>query len=292
MTTSKPHTGWYLLCFDSELSGELTPYALGDRRLVVVRDGASVRVFDAICPHRGADLGYGGVYCGDAILCPFHGKRIALGAGDRRWSVAEHRVIRSGEAIFVRLGDDDRGFSSAVPSVTANRPLHAALTVEIAVDPEWVVENAFDTEHFPTVHGVPRISGMAVRTGAGGELSVEATFHTLGGPTWQRRVADTRFHATAFSPTVVATEIGAPGSEHVVITTTTPRPGGCVARVAIGVRDDQLAILDMLIAGSKTAFQQDIPIWEHLDPRAPQNYDGGDEAVVAFRRFVAEFGEA
>jgi phenylpropionate dioxygenase-like ring-hydroxylating dioxygenase large terminal subunit len=50
--------GWYQIAFERDLQDELTTIPVGDRRLLCVRgkDG-SVEIFDAICPHRGADLG-------------------------------------------------------------------------------------------------------------------------------------------------------------------------------------------------------------------------------------------
>ncbi|WP_336209448.1 Rieske 2Fe-2S domain-containing protein [Nonomuraea sp. LPB2021202275-12-8] len=293
-----PHDGWYLLCFESELTEEVSPLSVGSRSLIAVRREGRIRVFDGACPHRGAHLGHGGVLCEpDAVQCPFHGKQISLGDSGRRWWVAEHEVLHVGEAVFVRLTREGsgRGFEPAVRELTTTRKLVAALTMPIHVEPEWVTENAFDTEHFPTVHGVPQITGATSRPGEAGELSIEARFRTFGGPSWQGRTrlgGDTRFFARAFSPTLVLTEIGADRWEQVVITGTVPTATGCVARVAVAVQDDDPALTERLIIGAKMAFEQDIPIWEHLDLDAPQRYDAADKGVIAFREFCAGFGKA
>lgn len=43
------------------------------QNLVVFRtDKGEVHVFDAYCPHLGANLGVGGIVKGDCIECPFH----------------------------------------------------------------------------------------------------------------------------------------------------------------------------------------------------------------------------
>jgi hypothetical protein len=47
-----------------------------------------------------------------------------------------------------------------------------------------------------------------------------------------------------------------------------------------------------LLAGSRTAFQQDMAIWEHLDTSAPNRFMRGDALVLAFRDFCARFAPA
>ena len=66
----------WLAVYDShELKkGEVKPiFALG-RDLVIYRGrSGKVYVFDAYCPHLGANLGVGGTVVGDNIKCHFHG---------------------------------------------------------------------------------------------------------------------------------------------------------------------------------------------------------------------------
>ncbi|MEV4377837.1 Rieske 2Fe-2S domain-containing protein [Streptosporangium sp. NPDC049644] len=293
----KPHSGWYLPAFTSELTAEVTPLEIGTRRLVAVRDETGIRVFDADCPHRGAHLGYGGRLSGDCLVCPFHGRRIALGDTTRRWSVREHHVIVSGEAVFVRLADtpdDDRGLARALKELGGTHPLTAAVIKPVDVDPAMIVENAFDVDHFTEVHKVPRLRGMAHRDGDEGELVIEGEFvmgakpGSASGPS----VTRARFLACAYSPGVVVTRFGPPGWEQVIVTAAVPREGGgCVARVAIGVRPEQRGELPLLISGSERALAEDAVVWERLNPRVVPRFDGGDAAVVAYRRFCAGFRE-
>ncbi|MFI1369031.1 Rieske 2Fe-2S domain-containing protein [Streptomyces griseochromogenes] len=311
MESTTVHNGWYLLAFRSELTREITPLAVGHRRLIAVREDDRIRVFDADCPHRGAHLGYGGKRQGDCVVCPFHGKRINLGDTTRPWSVAEHTVLAWGEALFVRLTGDpggDRGFEQAVTAWETTYPLVEAVTLPVAVASEYVVENAFDPDHFKAVHGVPGTRGMATRTGDSGELVIEGEFLMQTSP-WQdaRRLEEVRweavrtrtvrwdykprFLARAFSPSVVVTEFGPPDEVHVIVTGSVPTAeGGCVARVAIGVRGDQRSALPVLIAGSQKALGEDKVVWEHLNPRAAVEYDARDAPVRAFRAFCADFG--
>ncbi len=304
------HHGWYLLAFRSELADEITPLAIGPRRLIALREDQRLRVLDASCPHRGAHLGYGGRREGDCVVCPFHGKRIGLGDSSKHWSVAEHQVLEWGDAVFVRLSDDpagDRGFEQSLKGWKTDYPLVAAVSLPVDVPSEYVVENAFDPDHFKAVHGVPGNQGMATRIGEHGELVIEGQFLMQASP-WQdaRRLEEIRweavrtgrvrwdfkprFHAQAFSPNVVVTEFGPESERQVIVTGSVPSAGGgCTARVAIGVREHQRAALPALLGGSEKALAEDKVVWEHLDHAMTPRYDARDAPVLAFRRFCADF---
>ncbi|MEZ0093830.1 Rieske 2Fe-2S domain-containing protein [Streptacidiphilus sp. EB129] len=283
-------SGWYLIAFADELTAEVTPLSIGGHALLAVRRGADIRVFDAICPHRGANLAHGGAVSGDAVICPFHGKAVALGDTSRRWSVAEHHVHRVGDAVFVRIGDDDRGFASVLAALDGRR-LVAGLVREVAVAPSYVIENAFDIGHFSAVHKVPRVVDLGLRPGEHGELAVEALFETgapaIGGDAEPVR---SRFCARAYSPHLVVSELGPAERSHLVITGAVPTPAGCTARVAYALAPDEPeSTLHGFIRGGELAFEQDQVVWEHLDPSAPARYDAGDVAVLAFQAFRSTF---
>jgi hypothetical protein len=289
------HGGWFLLALDEELTEEITPLRLGSRRLIAVRDGDRVRVFDGACPHRGADLGYGGKLAGGCVICPFHGKRISLGDTARHWSVAELRTERAGAALFVRLSEgpgDDRGFEQAIKQAAADLMIVGAVIQPVAVPAEYIVENAFDAEHFRTVHLVPAVRGMRAALGEHGELVIEGEFRTKAPPWEKERRLDfaSRFVARAFSPHLVVTELGAGQAPYKIITGAVPGEKGSVGRVAIGVRPSQTDSLPALVHGARYAFEQDRVVWDHLDVEAPQRFDAADTPVIAFRQFCASFG--
>jgi 3-ketosteroid 9alpha-monooxygenase subunit A len=303
--TSPLHGGWYLLALVEELTGEVTPVDLGDRVLMVIRDGERTRVFDARCPHRGAHLGYGGRLApgraGASVICPFHGKRIGLGAGTARLCVTEHQSILAGDALFVRLGTDpaeDRGFEQAIKEIGAEKQIVGALVRPIRVPPAYVIENAFDFSHFTAVHGVDRVTGFGLREDDSGAIAVEGDFWTAVPPTAApptAALADrglrSRFYARAVSPSLVLSELGPPEISHTLITSASPAGAdGCVVRVAIGLRPAALPAAAKLVAGSRRAIDQDVVIWEHLDPAAPARFDRSDLPALAFRQFCAGFG--
>ncbi len=304
-STGTLHGGWYLLALEEELTGEVTPLALGDRALMAIRDGDRVRVFDARCPHRGAHLGYGGVLAAgrvpgggaDTVICPFHGKRIGLGAGTARLCVSEHTVLSAGAALFVRLSTDpadDRGFEQALKEIRAEKQIVGAFVQPVRIPPEYVIENAFDVSHFAIVHRVSKVRGMQLRTQGPGWLGIEGEFWTKA-PPWEARTGAgfcSRFLARAVSPSLVLTELGAVGASHTVITGANPAREGCIARVAFGVRAAAQSAAPDLVSGARRAFDQDMAIWNHLDPdpdTAPVHLDSGDTPMLAFRQFSAGF---
>jgi 3-ketosteroid 9alpha-monooxygenase subunit A len=298
------HQGWYLLGFSGEFGRGITSLQLGERPLIALRDRNQIRVFDATCPHRGAHLGHGGRLTSgapaggpgksSAMICPFHGKRIALG-GPGRLSVAEHQVLRAGDAVFIRLSADpehDRGFSQLMNDLVQERCLIGVLSEHVPVTPELIVENAFDAEHFAAVHYVPQVTGMEIKPGETGELVIEGQFATA--PTFwekgQEAVIYSRFLARAYSPGIVVTELGPPDRAHVVITAASPAPGGgCTARFVFAIRPGQMDEFGDLAAGARHAFRQDLRVWSHLNTSITPQLDARDASVVAFRQFCTEF---
>lgn len=292
-----PPGGWQLLALTSEITGQVTGLSLGSRALVAIRDEAEgkVRVFDGTCPHRGAHLGFGGrVASKQIIICPFHGKRIWLGAGTGRLCVREHQAIDSEGAIFVRLSDvpaRDHGFGQAMKEILATHVVMGAVVGEVAVPPELIIENAFDFTHFPAVHLIPRLDNPRVWLGDEGELNITTAFHTQA-PDWESAKGDftSHFHARAFNPNLVVSELGSGSSSKYVITGAVPAPAGCVVRIAVAVRREEAEKAGReLAAGSQISFEQDLIIWENLDLTAPIRLDAGDAPVLAFRAFCASF---
>lgn len=289
-----PYAGWHLAAFADELTGEVTPMHIGDRPLVAVRRGGRIRVYDATCPHRGAHLGYGGRLDRDCLLCPFHGRRVHLGAdAPGEYKVAEHPAVHVGEALFVCLDDGpDLGFAMTIAGLLRSHRVVAGYRTPVCVDGEIIVENAFDPEHFAPVHGILRVPDMAPALGEDGELVVESE---LTAPSTNDAVTRYRFFARAFSPNLVVTQLGPAGPSPYYFTGTTPTAEGCVARVAIGVpngpdgRPAARPLVDSLIAGAREAFREDMPVWEHLAPGHVPQYDARDKAVMAFRDFVETF---
>lgn len=290
--------GWILLAFRAELRNEVTPATVGGRPLVVIRTDDRVRVADATCPHRGAHLGYGGTLVPEGIKCPFHGRLVKLGdpAGDA-YRVREYPTAEFGDALFVLLDErHERGFQATVAALARTHELSPGFVLPARVAAEYVIENVFDAEHFQAVHKVSRQPRLEVHDGAHGELIVEGALVTPAPNVWQdgggrAGPVTTRLRAHVFSPTLLLTELGS----NVVITGATPTTGGSVIRVAVAAprgpdgSPPQPDVVAGLTADSRTAFEQDMIVWEHLVPHAPQHIDERDDTVMAFRRFCEDF---
>ena len=67
------YAGWYRVAFTPDATEEVSPAEIGSLPLVLVKTPDGIGAFDAVCPHRGAHLGYGGRLDGGVIVCPFHG---------------------------------------------------------------------------------------------------------------------------------------------------------------------------------------------------------------------------
>ena len=295
------HTGWYLAGMLDEFTAPVTPLRIGTRRLIVVtgRDGGP-RIYDAVCPHRGADLGVGGTLTRAGIVCPFHGKAVALGLRENaRYSTPELPSFLAGPALFVALDPEqlqDRGFREAMTELAAGHGLYACAPVEMAVPQQLVVENAFDLDHFIQVHLIPRVIGLGFGRTPAGAAYCEARFQVRppGSAGTPGPLFDSRFHATAFSPSLVVSALGAPGSGPTVVTTAVPTATGCRVRVINAVRPDALGrvptgLVDKLIEGAAKALAQDAPIWDNLDQQMVPDFDPRDEPVLLFREFCREF---
>ncbi|MGH3830221.1 MAG: Rieske 2Fe-2S domain-containing protein [Pseudonocardiaceae bacterium] len=306
------YRGWCQAAYEHELDAELTPVAIGPTPLILARAPEGIRAFDAACPHRGAHLGYGGELDGDAIVCPFHGKRIGLGAGTGRYHVREHPVLSYGGMVFVQLGaGPDNGFGAFLHDLTASHLFVPGCTRSVAARADLVVENAFDATHFRPVHGIANEPSFTIlageptipdETAQTGTFAVTGAFVLPASP-WQHAATSTHtvsvpFVARAFSPYVVVSQLGG-DHPYVAITAATPRPeGGCVIRFSLAIPAATHAAMPAqrrewlyhyLMEHSLAGIEQDVPIWEHLiEPTAP-GYDAADGAVVAFRGFRESF---
>lgn len=297
------YRGWHQVACAGP-SDEVAPAAVGEVALALVTCGGTVRAFDAHCPHRGAHLGYGGHLDGSHVVCPFHGRRIALGerSGGELF-VREYRTLTAGGAVFALLDErHENGLGALVQSLAPTHCFVPGFTLEAAVPAEVVIENAVDADHFHAVHGIDRVPRFERLPSEHGELAVEAMFDLPRPNPWQAEFGnrdgafEMRFLTRVFSPNLVATQLGSPPANHVVFTAATPGPDGtCVIRVTVAyavgtegvVPADEAA--RQLVRDSRTAFEQDMVIWEHLAPDHPWRGGPSDWPVAEYRQFCERF---
>ena len=321
------YLGWTQVAFAEELREDVIPFDVGPRALVAVRHPDGYIVYDGRCPHRGAHLGHGGRLEGDALVCPFHGHRVQLGQRERRghvvqpdsrglqpdacaagdgepFAVRAYPCLDLPAGLFVLLDERrDTGLDTRLSDLARTHHIHPAFTREIAVPPEYVIENVLDADHFAEVHALTRRPELDVREEPGGSLLVDGDLDMARANTWQAGAADggaaaARAHFTAevFSPTLVVTQLQSGADPYVVITAATPNAlGGCTARVTVALPKESsqgrptVRQLSSLVSGSRTAFEQDARVWEHLDTSVIPNYLPGDRLVRIYRDFCERF---
>ena len=297
------YVGWTQVASDSELAGEVVPVDIRGRRLVAVHGDSGWVVCDGTCPHRGAHLGYGGRVDGSVVVCPFHGHRVHVG-DDRPalFSVTRYPTLHAAGGLFVLLDDAcETGLSGRLLALSRTHYVKPAFQRTLSIPAEYVIENVVDADHFSAVHALTRRPRLSVFEDDAGVLRVEGCFDMVRPNRWQvGETADTtaqaRFSAEVFSPTVVVSELGSADAPNVVITAATPTAdGGCVARVTVALPRRResgaptVGELSSLVSGSRTAFDQDAVIWDHLDTSVTPKYTEGDELVRAYRAYCQRF---
>lgn len=276
------HVGWYLVAFTDSLQEEVTPLTIDGLQLMLVRSNDTVRAFDAICPHRGAHLAYGGRLLSEcAMRCPFHGRSIALGNTARPYSVAEYECVEASGMVFVRFGDNcDNGFRAVIDELACQRRMVKVVEDSIPVPPHIVIENAFDPEHFEALHQMPGMHDFAIAAGLPGQLRVTGMMNNG---------ADAGFVATAYSPNLVITQLRFAERTQLIITGAVPTADGCVARIGYAIRPQDEALWQRWAVGTRLGFAQDLPIWRHMDATISPLFGEQDLVLAAWGDYVKAF---
>ncbi len=293
------HRGWYQLTFTEALEDGLHPAWIGARALMIRRQGTRFDVFEAYCPHRGAHLCAGGTLDGDAVICPFHGLRIALGAGEGDFRLEPFPSFEVGGLLFVRERDGpDCGFENFMRELAETHFLIPGFVLEIATTPELVIENAFDQTHFRPVHGLANVPQLELRESRFGEFSASGRFR-IPPSRWQRSAADGEllevpFTATAFSPTIVVSHLGG-DHPYRVLTAALPVEGGCRVHLSLALpreTTDQWGLREgarYLLTQARDGLEKDRVIWENMAPDPPFRPLASDRLVLALREFARGF---
>jgi nitrite reductase/ring-hydroxylating ferredoxin subunit len=299
--------GWFQLAFEREVSPPIAPLSFGGRALMAVWSAGSEhpRIFDAVCPHRGANLAYGGRLAGDVVVCPFHAHRIGLGTESRDgFCVREYASLTYGGGIFARLSDrSEPDFPGALASLGAGHTFVPGFEMTAETTIEVVIENGVDNAHFRAVHGLMNLPALAVRRGSFGELLAEGTFEIPRTGWYEEPASGTghlqaRYVAHAFSPGVFVAELdGDPPYRYRVLTTATPTdaPGACTVRLTLmlprgpGDPPADPRFAQELLEHSRAGLEQDLQIWNRLCPDHTPRLTATDQAAAAFAEFCRSF---
>lgn len=294
--------GWFQIAFERDLKDDLTSVRVGNLRLMCVKTEAGIEVYDAVCPHRGADLAVGGKLEGRNVACAYHGHRIALGAQDGgRFCVRRYRAFSVSGLVFALIAAAEEGDLPVVlAGLERTHQITPGFEKPMKVAPELVIENAFDADHFRPVHDVIEVMAKAPRIERG-VFTVETTLR-VGPSTWQGGENDGTFVdvpllARAFSPNVTITQIALGGDHpHYVIAAGTPLPdGNSIVRLSVAMprgadgSSPPPEVAQMILEYESFGLEQDRPVWENLTTSITPDYIAGDATVLAYRQFCKRF---
>lgn len=159
--------GWYVAATSEAVTRRPVSVVLAGRELVVWRDGSSRPVvMDRFCPHQGASLALGRVVDG-TLRCPFHHWRFA--ADGHCVMAPDTRRVPPGVRAGTMTAHEAQGLvwawigsarvdypTPAFPDPRQHRRSHRSYRFQFTTEasPRRVLENGFDTSHFPVVHGL------------------------------------------------------------------------------------------------------------------------------------------
>lgn len=298
------YNGWYQVAFERDLAEEIVPAEIATNRLVIVRTPGEVRAFDAVCPHRGAHLAFGGRLDREAIVCPFHGYRVGLSASaKKRFLAREYRTLVIGGLVFVRMSDaHENGLTELLEELDEDHYFVPGFAMRIQAPAEMVIENAFDQAHFRTVHGVGNEPEFVIRSSENGEHAVDGVFEIPTSP-WQKSrengMLRVPFTARAFSPGIVVSHLGGDDPYWIITAATPDAIGGCVVRLSLAVRaaadgsPPSTELCHYLLRQSKAGLEEDQTIWENMSTTMQPRFTAEDASVIGFREFCQRIrGEA
>lgn len=286
--------GWFSLAFAEDVAlAPLTPARVGARVLMLVAEQEGHGCFDAICPHRGANLAFGGIREGVTVKCPFHGLAIALGECDRPLFVTRHPTVTAGGMVFAQLGDAaPLPLPDYITALSHRYRFVSGFALHVRAAHTLITENAFDALHFLPVHKAA-MGTIDVDVDADG-VFVGHTEMTIPSSPWLGRiesgVVTVPLVARAFGSGVVISEIG--GSRpYVTITGATPiDAGNAILRLTMGFPLDQDDQLDgYMINQARQGIEADCAIWEQIAPDAEHHYVPQDKSVIAFADYCRPF---
>jgi nitrite reductase/ring-hydroxylating ferredoxin subunit len=297
--------GWFQVAFTEDLApGAVLSLEAFGRKLVAFRSEAGeARVFDAYCPHLGADLGVGGKVEGDSIRCPFHGwrfgsdgvcnevpyaKRIPPAAALRAWPVREHSGV-----IMVWHHAERKEPDHEVPPVAEYQ------------NPEWTPyerrqwkikthnhemgENQVDRAHFRFVHGTMEVPECeAAPEGPVFKVYQRSKMQTPRGPVigkiditaYGYGISLVRF--SGIVDTLLIACVTPIDGEHVDVSFvfTVKKLANENATRGVGAA---------LIADIEKQMREDTPIWEHKIYHERPLLCDGDGPIAQYRRWSKQF---
>lgn len=315
-------SGWYQVAWAAELEpGDVKPLRYFDRDLVLYRTDSGYHVLDAICPHMGANLGYGGCVSGDNIVCPYHGwtwdpegANVLVPsegkATNRRRIQPWHSVIAN-EIVWVWF--DENGREPFWPAPVdqdgvaggeryAVHPNCTRVWRSVRMKPQFVPENNVDLDHLHWVHKADGPIDL-LRFGPDGYM-----FETVSRIIYGYGKERTRLTPDGPIPVDVRAEIWGLGFQYTYV----PEPDNAISiqaqtpvdanhcdmfQTVIVTRepgaertDEPTGIAGARVREQLVQIERDLPIWENMHYQAKAALTREEaKPMVAVRRWAEQF---
>lgn len=296
--------GWFVVATASDLTHEKpTPLYYFGRKMVGYRDtrGQAV-VMDAVCPHMGAHLGYGGTVVGDGIRCPFH--HWEFGSSGHCAKIPYSKIIPPAAKLKTYPVNEVNGLI-----FLWNDPEGLAPNYDIPLIPEWldeagwthwtpevramrtqqheVIDNIADATHFGPVHQM-HVTDFSVKFEGHQAIQHQHGPSVLAHGEEGLLSTDAIYHGPGYLLTYLYTAINS-----IMLVAHTPIDKGNLQlfyglMVKKGPGIDDKVIEEITHAG-KMAFYQDADIWENKSWVTDPLLVNGDGPILQARRWYSQF---
>jgi len=294
--------GWFTVGFTDEFPvGEVARRQYAGQELLVWRDESGTpNVWDAYCPHLGADLGVGGRVEDGCVTCPFHewkfgadGKNVHIPYSDRVNASARIRtyptIERFGAVLFWYHPDPSVEPLWEIPVIDELEGKEFVDATDWVVSAPWqeIAENGFDIAHFVSVHGLDELGtlGDVKFEGPIRRTMIENTYKTKRGPYegWQESIS--------YGPGVGTTQFHIFGDAYLLALTSPVDEKRTHARFMWVYGDDEMSQKTgpNFAKEVKRQFEQDIPIWEAKRYLARPALASIEKPIMDFRAWAKQF---
>jgi nitrite reductase/ring-hydroxylating ferredoxin subunit len=301
--------GWFSVATTRELrAGRVLEKRYFGREWVLWRDSTGAPVMqDAYCPHLGAHLG-GGTVRGDRLRCPFHGFEYARDgvcaatSNGRTPPRVRLRTLPLRESAGLVLaywhaqGEEPSWLPPPLdqPGWTPFKFLRRAFRGH----PQEICENSSDLVHFGPTHGYgdahaksePRVEGQVLYV----DYAMHRSLDFLGMPGRRARLEfSAEVCGLGFSR--VHARMPSVGVEADLLVMPTPITAEEVElNFAARVRKPRIPFVapllrELFVRGYTSDLMADVPIWSRKRYVARPALIEGEQPIVAYRKFAAQF---
>lgn len=309
--------GWFTVALSNELAvGEVKPLQYFDQELVLFRtESGEAKVIQAICPHLGAHIGYGGSVKGESVACPFHGWEFNGNGVCTSVPYAKNMPpkIKDKECIPPLLTKELNGAIYVWYHPKGEQPSFDVEVIPETIDEnwqfksmqDWIIEapaqetneNAVDKAHFVYVHGtdgMPEAEVTVTDHRRSTKLVTELpAFGDDGTPTDDGSMAEIRLDSSSVGPGLSYQRFEGI-FETVLLGLITPINADSVHLRFVYYQpkvttDLQALMADGFIAENCRQVEQDMPIWQHKHYNPNPVLCDGDGPIAHYRKWFSQF---